>query len=179
MDLLMPNLDGYETLKKMQQNPAWDKIPVIAITAYTMNNEKQQVLHMGFVDYLSKPIDYKQMNSILMKYLSTTTIDNEIAKVENTQIIDRIDPEKLIPLQNELEINILPLFKQLAKIRPKKIVNELGELAVDLGNKYNLNSLQNFGNEILNASKSFNVEKEKELLFELEKLVLRIIGNRD
>ena len=71
MDHLMPEMDGIETLKKGMEEGIIDtgKLPVIALTANAISGSREMFLSEGFTDYLSKPIDIKQLIAMLMKYL--------------------------------------------------------------------------------------------------------------
>jgi CheY-like chemotaxis protein len=57
LDLGMPVLDGYRTVEKIRENPCWAKLPVLAVTAYAMQGDKERILSRGFDGYLSKPIN--------------------------------------------------------------------------------------------------------------------------
>ncbi len=56
-DLQMPVMDGYEVVQQLKKNPLLRSIPVIAVTAFSMPNDRNNVLSKGFDGYLSKPID--------------------------------------------------------------------------------------------------------------------------
>ncbi|SRR6266403_504894 len=56
LDLGMPVLDGYATVRKIRENPALAALPVLAVTAYAMQGDKERILDCGFDGYLSKPI---------------------------------------------------------------------------------------------------------------------------
>lgn len=57
MDLQLPGIDGYETLRRLRADPEWPIVPVIAVTAYAMVGNRDQALAAGFDGYLTKPID--------------------------------------------------------------------------------------------------------------------------
>lgn len=57
LDINMPVLDGYSVLKSIRQNPRFSAIPVLAVTAYAMKEDRQKVLDAGFNGYVAKPID--------------------------------------------------------------------------------------------------------------------------
>jgi two-component system, cell cycle response regulator DivK len=57
MDIGMPVLDGYATIQRIRQDPAKAKLPVLAVTAYAMRDDKEKALASGFDGYLSKPIN--------------------------------------------------------------------------------------------------------------------------
>lgn len=56
-DLQMPVLDGYQVLTLLRKNPDVARIPIIAVTAFSMPNDRQKVMTAGFDGYISKPID--------------------------------------------------------------------------------------------------------------------------
>jgi CheY-like chemotaxis protein len=57
LDIGMPVLDGYAVAKKLRENPETVSLPILAITAYAMQGDKEKILQSGFDGYLSKPID--------------------------------------------------------------------------------------------------------------------------
>jgi CheY-like chemotaxis protein len=60
LDVSMPEMDGFETCKKIQSNPIWIDIPIIFITSKKSKEEKLQGLSAGAVDYITKPIDFDE-----------------------------------------------------------------------------------------------------------------------
>lgn len=66
LDMMMPVMDGYETLTILKQNSQLKHIPVIAITARAMKGDKEKCMESGAWDYLSKPID---LNSLVNKII--------------------------------------------------------------------------------------------------------------
>jgi len=57
LDINLPNIDGFETLRRLKNNPATRDIPVIAVTANAMHSDIQRGMAAGFADYLTKPLD--------------------------------------------------------------------------------------------------------------------------
>lgn len=73
MDIQMPQLDGVETTKRIREGQAGDlnkNIKIIAVTAYTMNGDKDKFILSGVDDYISKPIDQKEIRIALEKLFS-------------------------------------------------------------------------------------------------------------
>jgi two-component system, sensor histidine kinase len=68
MDCQMPNLDGYEATRRIRAGNVFNKIPIVALTANTMNSEREKCLDAGMNEYLTKPIDTDALKSILAKY---------------------------------------------------------------------------------------------------------------
>jgi two-component system sensor histidine kinase/response regulator len=71
LDLGMPVLDGYRTVQKIRENPRWTTLPVLAVTAYAMQGDKERILSCGFDGYLSKPINPTLLFQEIERVLST------------------------------------------------------------------------------------------------------------
>lgn len=67
MDMQMPNVTGYEATERMRAKGL--DIPIIALTANAMKGDRQKCLEAGCDDYLSKPINRQQLESLLNKYI--------------------------------------------------------------------------------------------------------------
>jgi len=69
LDMMMPVMDGFETLNKLSQNDELKHIPVIAVTAKAMKGDKEKCIKAGAWDYISKPLDLKllveKMNNLI------------------------------------------------------------------------------------------------------------------
>ncbi len=57
LDIMMPEMDGFQTLKRIKQNTAWQNIPIFAVTAKAMVEDREIILKHGFDDYISKPVN--------------------------------------------------------------------------------------------------------------------------
>lgn len=68
MDIGLPGIDGIETTKIIKSKPQYKDVPVIALTAYPLEENKAKFLEAGLVDYLSKPIDVVAFMKMLGKY---------------------------------------------------------------------------------------------------------------
>ena len=69
MDMMMPEMDGYQAIGKMKSNTALQKIPVIAITAQAMTGDREKCLEAGADGYISKPVNVDEL-LVLLKKLS-------------------------------------------------------------------------------------------------------------
>ena len=71
LDHMMPGMDGIETLRQMKklENNLSPDVPVIALTANALSGAKDQYFDYGFDDYLSKPIDYADLEKMILSFL--------------------------------------------------------------------------------------------------------------
>ncbi len=65
MDMMMPEMDGYEAIKKMKSTDGMKDMPVIAITAQAMTGDREKCLEAGADGYLSKPVDVDELLKLL------------------------------------------------------------------------------------------------------------------
>ncbi len=92
MDIHLPGISGYETVRRIRINPAYEKLPIIAVTANTLEGEKKRCLDAGMNDYLPKPIDFVKFTEKIASWVSVSQPAPEIHEVLNTSLaLQRID----------------------------------------------------------------------------------------
>jgi HAMP domain-containing protein/CheY-like chemotaxis protein/signal transduction histidine kinase len=69
MDIMMPEMDGYETMQVMRQNASFRRLPIIALTAKAMKGDREKCLEAGASEYLAKPVNTEQLLSALRMWL--------------------------------------------------------------------------------------------------------------
>jgi CheY-like chemotaxis protein len=70
LDIMMPEMDGFQTLKQLKLNKKWSDIPVFAVTAKAMKSDKDIVLKQGFTDYIPKPVNPTIVSFKIQKLIS-------------------------------------------------------------------------------------------------------------
>jgi CheY-like chemotaxis protein len=69
MDIMMPDMDGYQTIQRIRTSAEFRTLPIIALTAKAMKGDREKCLDAGASDYISKPVDTDELLSLLRIWL--------------------------------------------------------------------------------------------------------------
>ena len=69
MDIMMPDMDGYDTMRAIRDMGKLRNLPIIAVTAKAMKGDREKCIEAGASDYLSKPVETEQLLALLRVWL--------------------------------------------------------------------------------------------------------------
>jgi CheY-like chemotaxis protein len=69
MDIMMPEMDGLTATREIRKQPRWQKLPIIALTAKAMPNDREECLRAGANDYIAKPLDVDKLLSLVKVWI--------------------------------------------------------------------------------------------------------------
>ena len=173
MDLKMPLMDGFEATAILKSDEKLKSIPIIALTASAMKEEKDKILNSGFDHYLHKPISQKELIGELTKFLKHKKADdatNEIS--ENEFLIQQNQDEEFIKNLPELFDMMNGKLKQKWEtLRTTFILGEITLFATEiktLAEKHHAFQLASWSEKLIEQTQSFDMENLPSTLNEYE-----------
>jgi len=170
MDIKMPIMDGTEALQILRQNQTTQTIPVVALTAFSLQNEQENLLEMGFDAYLSKPVSRTDLLHTLAQFL-TTAGGQEADPPQSSPAppaLTLTDFDKT-ELAEEIRQNWLP---QCEALEQSLIINELETFAQILSQeaeRWQLSAIQAQIQQLQSQIAAFELESAQQSLSLLAK----------
>jgi class 3 adenylate cyclase len=116
LDIMMPEMDGYEVCRQLKANPVWRDIPVIFVTAMTENENEEKGLALGAVDYITKPISPSIMMARVRNQLTLKFAANVLR--QQNQLLEQEKSHARELLHNILPVEIAAELSATGKVRP-------------------------------------------------------------
>ncbi|MDM8526202.1 ATP-binding protein [Desulfococcaceae bacterium HSG8] len=157
MDIRMPVMDGYEATERIKNDDEIKHIPVIALTASGMKEDKEKIIHSKFDGFLIKPVK----RSDLFRELSRFIMYSRKEKTENEGETEDVSPETLdkIPeVIDRLESEFRPLWESVRENNSIADIRKFGDNMKAFGDEYSLKIFQKFGDELILQAKMFDIE---------------------
>ncbi len=171
MDIRMPLLDGFETVRRIKGDRATSMIPVIAITASVLGEAEREARLAGFDAYLRKPIDRRELLHLMGTLLGEKAVKNT-GSCSDTRLLPRnliycTDPEML----GIMEAEILPACDRL---QSKLFVEEIRNLAISaeaLALRFKDDALKNWAGSLKDRVVNYDTAGMKRVLAELRAMM--------
>ena len=91
VDIMMPGMDGYQTIQEIRSMPAFSTLPLIAVTAKAMKGDRQKCIEAGASDYVAKPVDIDQLVSVLRVWFQ---------RAEQSRAVDRVTAPNVVTFRS-------------------------------------------------------------------------------
>jgi len=177
MDIYMPVLDGFETVKKIKMVEELKHIPIIALTALVMNEQIIEI-KQEFDDYLKKPISKSELINKLSTYLKTSQTKNDFAyndgiiEIENYDTtINKLNLTDKTELKNILEQNFKQRYIEIKEAVTMDEVGEFGRNFKNLGDRFKIQEFIEYGETLMLASITFDFDKTYKTLPLFQKFI--------
>ncbi|QZY55253.1 ATP-binding protein [Crassaminicella profunda] len=166
MDVSMPVMDGIEATKIIKSNKKYKNIPVIALTAHALVEEREKLLREGMDAYISKPIEEKALLSILAEYSE---------KIKNMDVCPFVNLESKLQGDKKLVMDVsqklIDLFTKERKVRLYELVDKKKDEELREEIHYLKGAILNFQiDEMNNALSDINKGTEKDRFESIERL---------
>ena len=135
-DLQMPKLDGFEVARQIRGDPQFSGVPIIAVTAYAMRDDRQKVMAAGFDGYITKPIVPEEFVSRAEEFLRISLRSGTQPPAKNTQQVQptpkRIGMRATILAVDDIRVNLNLIRSTLEPCGFKVIAVETVKEAIEL-----------------------------------------------
>ncbi|MFO8129445.1 MAG: PAS domain S-box protein [Bacteroidales bacterium] len=160
MDILMPEMDGFESTRIIRDNPDLEKIPVVALTALAMKEDVQKIENFNFDDYLLKPFhisDLMEKIKPLLGSSKTEPAEKELKGFPRT-VVQEVDHTKLESAVSYLGKDLMKEWEDLFINREFAGIRKFSEKILSIGSSSGIPEIIEFGEDMFNYAKDYDVE---------------------
>lgn len=161
MDFHMPDIDGTEVTRRLKKSFSTASIPILGVSADAFKSSKKQALESGMIGYITKPIDFDLLFSLMVEYLPKVKEIDEVKKSED------------LPLNSEVKEkinNCISAIKKHEIYETEKLMNIVSEIEIII-NKSSSNLLIKLPSQLKEAVLSGEEKILKELALKIKKII--------
>ncbi len=174
MDISMPVMDGYEATTQIKQSATLKHIPVIALTARAMTQEKEKIMSAGFDGYLTKPVQRAELFCELSRFIKNSAKCNEQRAKNNEECLCPETIGKLPEITERLENDFAMLYNKAVESGNFADIEAFANRIREFGKQYSLASLIDLGKNLLIHAGNFDIDNIETALNSYPKLVEEI-----
>jgi PAS domain S-box-containing protein len=156
-DIRMPNMDGFELLNHIKSDKKLKKIPVLAYSASVLKDQKERIHNSEFAGLLTKPLSISDLYIELMNYIPFKEIEKEKMSQHSGELQDS-EIKDLPDLIMKLESTFMEKWVTFEKRQPIGEIRLFGENLKESGLQHNSTTIITYGNDLIIASDTFNIE---------------------
>ncbi|OEU62004.1 MAG: hypothetical protein BA867_07890 [Desulfobacterales bacterium S5133MH16] len=173
MDIRLPSMNGYEATKQIGKDKETRTIPIIALTAFGMKEEKEKIMRSGFDGFLSKPIQKSELFREVIRFIKYSRQERNGKQEELVRFSSEVI-EQLQGVIDTLENEYMKLWESTRKNLFFDDIAGFGQQMKELGEKYSLEVLKKFGNDLSTQVSHFDVENMNITLDSYPELIERL-----
>lgn len=178
LDLLMPEMDGFEAIERFKSNPALKEIRVIAVTASVTKETKEKVEKLNFDGFIGKPVDKSALFKELTKYLKHKIRKDEDVDKMNVMSFDFEPVEISHEAYDKLQTDIMPLWRSAEQSNSISKIKDFNETLISFINRYEIYELSHFSKLFNENTSSLDIEKLENLLKRFPDIVKNLKKNK-
>ncbi|GAK53852.1 sensory box histidine kinase/response regulator [Candidatus Moduliflexus flocculans] len=160
LDIRLPKMDGWETLRRLRSRPAAQAIPVIALTASATTEDAEKIAAAGFDGHLTKPLDIHALFRQLARYLPTRDQASETTLPPAEKTARDYLPEqreKLPDLLQVLQAELQPIWETLRGAMDMDEIEAFAERVQVIGITYQSAGLQRYASQLRAYAEQFDI----------------------
>ncbi len=173
-DLWMPDLDGIELKKRLQNDPKLKEIPIIGISASVMKETLKKVEENNFSGFLKKPFKIGELLSEMIKHIPYKLLKKNNEEMNQAEMISRIKIDNIDSFLNEINA-LSKLHQPLITRQPIKEVKNFADKCLAIAKKFNIQVLENYGSSLHSAASNFDIDALLKYVDSYKPLVNKII----